>query len=65
MKRSPPLKHAARFICGRVRRCFHETVVCRRNYEQCVRLICEQDDGSEQPTPVRRAEIGDEPENPA
>jgi hypothetical protein len=26
--------------------------------------FCEQYDCSEQPTPVRRAEIGDEPENP-
>src|SRR5271165_5418437 len=41
------------------------TAAGRHDHEDRVGPICEQDDGSEQPTPVEGAEIGDEPEDPA
>jgi hypothetical protein len=65
MKSTPALEHAARFGRGGLRRRVHETPVGRHDDEDRVRPICEQDDGSEQPTPVEGADIGDEPEDPA
>jgi hypothetical protein len=52
MESAQPLEHAARFSRGGLRRRVHETPVDRRDHEQRVRPICEQDDGSEQPPPV-------------
>src|ERR1700736_6084138 len=64
MENTPLLEHAARFGRGGLWRRVHETVVRRRDHEQRVRPICEQDDGAEQPTPVEGAEISEQPEKP-
>jgi hypothetical protein len=37
----------------------------RLNHEDCVRPICEQDDGSEQPTPVENGENKQQAADPA
>ena len=36
----------------------------RHNHEDCVRAICEQDHGPEQPTPVENGEISKKPATP-
>src|SRR5712691_2584977 len=64
MESAPLLEHAATFGRGALRRSVHETAVDRHDHEDRVRPICEQDDGSEQPTPVEGAKIGNEPEEP-
>src|SRR5260370_24170229 len=58
MESAPPLKHTPRFSRGGLRWRVHETVVRRRDHEQRVRPICEQDYGSNQPTPISGAESG-------
>ena len=65
MKNAPPPDHAARFGRGGLYRRVHQTAVSRHDHEDCLGPICEQDHGSEQPTPVEGAEAGDEPEDPA
>jgi hypothetical protein len=64
MESAPPLDHAARFRRGGLRWRVQETVIRGRDHEQRVRPICEQDDGSEQPTSVEGVEIGEQPEKP-
>ena len=46
MKSAPPLKHPLRFSRGGLRRRVHETAVGRRDHEDRVRPICQQDEGS-------------------
>jgi hypothetical protein len=64
MQGSPPPKQPARFIRSGLCRRVHETVVRRRDQEQRIRPIREQDDCSEQPTPLEGCEKGNEPEEP-
>jgi hypothetical protein len=56
MKGSPPLKQAARFGRRGLRRRVHQIAVGRHDHEDRVGPVCEQDRGSEQPTPVEGAE---------
>jgi hypothetical protein len=65
MKSTPSLEHAARFSRGGLRRRVHETPVDRHDHEDRVRPICQQDEGSEQPTPVEGAQNGNEHKEPA
>jgi hypothetical protein len=65
MESAPPLEHAALFSRGFFRRRVHETPVGRHHHVGRVRPICEQDDGSKQPTPIERAQKCNEPEEPA
>jgi len=57
--------HLACFSRGSLRRRIHETTVCRHDHVDRVRPICEQDDGTKQPTPLEGAEKSDEPEDAA
>ena len=45
--------------------CLDQAAIGRHNHEDRVWLICEQDDGSEQPAPLESAEIGNAPEEPS
>ena len=62
MESAPPLDHEARFSRGSLWRGVHEAPVDRHDREDRARPIRQQDDCSEQPTPVEGAEIGNEPE---
>ena len=64
MESAPPLEHAARFGRGGLRRRVMRRLLVGKIKDR-VGPICQQDDGSEQPTPVKAAEIGNEPEDPA
>ena len=45
--------------------CLDQAAIGRHNHEDRVWLICEQDDGSEQPAPLESAENGNAPEEPS
>ena len=64
MDSAPPFDHEARFSRGSLHRRVHEMPVDRRDHEDCVGPICEQDDSSEYPAPVAGAQIGNEPQQP-
>src|SRR5215831_10651805 len=65
VKHAPPPDHAACFSRGGARRRVHQAAVGWRDHEDRVGPIYEQDDGSEQPSPLEAAEKGDHPEEPA
>src|SRR5262249_4447919 len=65
MEKPPLPNQAARFGGGSLRRRVHETAVGRHDHENRVGPICEQDHGTEQPTPIEAAEKRGEPEDPA
>ena len=45
--------------------CLDQAAIGRHNHDDRVGLICEQDDGSEQPAPLESAENGNAPEEPS
>jgi hypothetical protein len=63
MENAPPPDHTPRFSRGGARRRVYQAVVGWHDHDDRVGPICEQDEGSEQPTPLEGAEKRDETED--